>query len=60
MLKKDWDHIGDKIGYVCDLIEELLAREITNNCIHKDLTDVSWEELCEGAIELLEEIKVGW
>ena len=60
MIKRDWDHLGDKIGYVLDMVEELHAREISNNCIHEDFTAVSWEELCEDAIELLEEIKVGW
>lgn len=60
MIKRDWDHLGDKIGYVLDMVEELHAREISNNCIHEDFTTVSWEELCESAIELLEEIKVGW
>lgn len=60
MIKRDWDHLEDKIGYVLDMVEELHAREISNNCIHEDFTVVSWEELCETAIELLEEIKVGW
>ena len=42
------------------MVEELHAREISNNCIHRDFHDVSWEELCNAAIEMLEEIKVGW
>lgn len=60
MLKRDWDNLGDKLIYIGDLVEELHAREVSNNCIRRELTDVSWEELCEGVIEMMEEVKVGW
>ena len=60
MIKRDWDHLSDKIGYVLDMVEELHARDISNNCIHRDFHDVSWEELCDAVMEMLEEIKVGY
>ena len=41
MIKRDWGHLGDKIGYVLDMVEELHAREITNNRIHEDFACVS-------------------
>lgn len=59
-IKRDWDNLGDKLIYLGDLIEELYAREVSNNCIRGDLTDKSREELCEAVIEMLEEVKVGW
>ena len=60
MVKRDWEHLSDKIGYVLDMVEELHARELSNNCIHSDFFDLSWEELCNAAMEMLEEIKVGY
>lgn len=39
--------------------DELYAREYTHNTVYKEFHDVSWEELCDKGIELLEEIKVG-
>ena len=41
MIIRDWYHLGDKIGYVLDMVEELHAREITNNRIHEDFACVS-------------------
>ena len=60
MVKQDREHLSDKIGYVLDMVEELHARELSNNCIHSDFFDLSWEELCNTAMEMLEEIKVGY
>ena len=45
------------IDKIYDIIIELDAREHTNNCVAACLLDKSWTELCEKAIELLEQIK---
>lgn len=42
-----------------EVAEELYAREHSNNSIYVDFHNVSWEELCDKGMELLEEIKVG-
>jgi hypothetical protein len=54
---KQFEHIDDKVGYLCELTEELFAREVTNNCPNSSLRGVSWNELCSEAIEILEELK---
>lgn len=48
------EDIIHKLSYI---LEELEAREISNNCVVKKLYGKSWSELCEEAIRLLEQIK---
>ena len=52
-----YDDIGDKVGYLCELTEELFAREISNNCPNTELRGLTWADLCDAAIEILEELK---
>ena len=41
-----------------DIADELYGREHSMNCLYKKFHNVSWEELCDKAIEILEELKV--
>lgn len=52
-----YEHDSDKVGYLCELTEELFARDCGNNCPNTDLRDLSWNDLCNGAIELLQSLK---
>jgi hypothetical protein len=57
-LSEVYEHSGDKVGYLCEITEELFARECSNNCPNTNLRDLSWNDLCDGAIEILEALKV--
>ena len=46
-----------EIEELLDIIVEVHAREISNNCVYTELLDKSWTELCERAIDILNEIK---
>lgn len=48
---------ADKTGYLCEIAEELFARETSNNCPNTALRGLSWNDLCEAAIEILEALK---
>ena len=39
------------------ILTELDARESTNNCVVSELISRDWIELCDDAIELLEQLK---
>lgn len=39
---------------LCEIAEELYAREATNNCPNSDLRRYSWTQLCLAAKEILE------
>ena len=39
---------------------ELDAREFSNNCVVPELQTLSWNELCDQGIALLQELKSGW
>ena len=56
-LSEVYEHSSDKVGYLCEITEELFAREYSNNCPNTDLRDLSWNDLCDGAIEILEALK---
>lgn len=45
--------IDELIDELIDIAIELHARETSNNCVHTELLDKSWTELCERAIEIL-------
>lgn len=49
--------INERIEEILDIIVELHAREISNNCVYTKLQDKSWTELCETAIKILNEIR---
>lgn len=41
-----------------DIADELYAREHSCNSPYKEFRNVSWEELCDKAMEILKELKV--
>ena len=52
-----YKHDGDKAGYLCEIVEEIFARECSNNCPNAELRGLSYVDLCEAAIEILEYLK---
>lgn len=54
-----YEHDSDKVGYLCEVVEELFAREYSNNCPNTELRNLSWNDLCDGAIEILQSLKNG-
>lgn len=38
------------------IVDELNAREISNNSVWAELTKYSWDELCDRAIELIKQL----
>ena len=38
------------------IVDELNARETSNNCVWAELTKYSWDELCDRAIELIKQL----
>ena len=56
-LSQVYDHLGDRVGYLNEITEELYAREISNNYSNTSLYELSWNDLCEAAIEILESLK---
>lgn len=48
---------ADKTGYLCEIAEELFARETSNNCPNTAFRGLSWNDLCEAGIEILEALK---
>ncbi len=53
-MEKDYQSL---INELLDIGEELFARETTNNSIYERYHGAAWNELCERAIIILEEIK---
>ena len=47
-----------KLECLCDIVEELTAREISNNCVILPLQGKSWDELCKDGIRLFKELGV--
>lgn len=56
-LNEVYEHESDRVGYLCELTEELFAREVSNNCPNTEFRGLSWNDLCEAAIEILEALK---
>lgn len=56
-LSQVYEHDSDKVGYLCEIVEELFARETLCNCPNTELRNLSWVDLCDAAIEMLEELK---
>lgn len=50
--------IEKKINKVFDIMTELHAREVSGNCVIRNLQNKGWKELCDEAIEILKEIKL--
>ncbi len=49
--------IEEKINEVFEIMTELHAREVSGNCVIRNLQGKGWKELCNDAIELLKEIR---
>lgn len=47
----------EKINQIFEIMTELHAREISSNCIIRELQGKGWKELCDDAIKLLKEIR---
>lgn len=45
-----------KLECLADIVEELTAREVSNNCVVQPLMGKSWKELCEDGIRLFKEL----
>ena len=42
------------------IVSELDAREFSNNCVVSELQALSWNEVCDQGIALLQELKNDW
>jgi hypothetical protein len=56
-LSQAYEHDVDKVGYLCEIVEELFARETTANCPNTEFRGLTWTDLCDAAIEILEGLK---
>lgn len=56
-LSQVYKHDADKVGYLCEITEELFARETSMNCPNTTFRCLNWNDLCEAAIEILEALK---
>ena len=56
-LTEVYEHDGDKAGYLCEIVEEIFTRECSNNCPNTEFRGLSYVDLCEAAIEILEYLK---
>lgn len=56
-LTEVYDNDGDRVGYLCELVEELFAREVSNNCPNTELRGLNWNDLCDGIIEIAQALK---
>jgi hypothetical protein len=45
-----------KLECLYDIVEELTAREVSNDCVVQPLMSKSWKELCEDGIRLFKEL----
>ena len=43
-----------------DIAVELDARERTSNCVIRSLLPLSWDEVCDKGIEMLQKLKEPW
>ena len=62
-LKEQMDFIEARLMMLDDLYDiavELDSREFSNNCVVDRLIGLSWDELCDKGIALLQELKNGW
>ena len=49
--------MGDRTILLVEIATELDARYRSNNCVIPDFECWSWDELCDKAIEILNEMK---
>lgn len=56
-LSQVYKHDSDKAGYLCEIVEEIFARECSSNYPNAEFHGLSYVDLCEAAIEILECLK---
>ena len=59
-LKEQMDWIENRLRMLDDLYNiaiELDARETTSNCVVDSLISLSWDEVCDRGIEILQKLK---
>lgn len=59
-LKEQMDWIENRLRMLDDLYNiaiELDARETTSNCVVSSLVSLSWDEICDKGIEILQKLK---
>ena len=57
-LSQVYDHLGDRVGYLNEISEELFVRETSGKPAYdSQFVELSWNDLCEAAIEILESLK---
>ena len=59
-LKEQMDWIENRLRMLDDLYNiavELDARETTSNCVVDSLVSLSWDEVCDKGIEILQKLK---
>lgn len=44
------------IAQLDKILNELEARELSNNCVWAELTEYGWDELCDQAIDLIKQL----
>lgn len=47
----------ENINKVFDIMTELHAREVSGNCVIRELQDKGWNDLCDMVIQLIAEIR---
>lgn len=55
-MKRD---MGQLVLELFEIADEFYAREMSNNTVYEKFHSISWEELCNKGMEILEEMKVG-
>ena len=62
-IKEQMDWIATRlhtINALSKVVSELDAREFSNNSVVPELQALSWDEVCDQGIALLQELKNGW
>lgn len=54
---ESYSEAGTAVSQLWDTVDELYAREISNNCPHVYLRKYSWDQLCDTGIQLLQKLK---
>lgn len=58
---KEWcENRLQALDVLYDIAVELDARERTSNCVIRDLLPLSWDEVCDKGIEMLQKLKEPW
>jgi hypothetical protein len=61
MDEKEWSENRLRtLDVLYDIAVELDARERTSNCVIRELLPLSWNEVCDKGIEMLQKLKEPW